>query len=190
VIDPQFVSACFITKDAIFPREILINALSVPFGEVLILTHCDSPHRKQELFEKAKYDTVAYQDDDCIAPWVELLARSEPGIINCAMKTGHIAAYAKSRIALLGWGSIFPKSAIKVLDLYRAEFGEDHLYRRETERIMTWFNFPQNRMDLPIADLPSASAPDRLSNQPDHWNYIPMVEQRCAEIFERIARPA
>lgn len=187
MIDPQFVSACFITKDAVYPREILINALSIPFGEILILTHSDSPHRKQELFEKAKFDTLFYMDDDCIAPIRELLAQSEPGIINCAMKTGHITAYANSRIALLGWGSIFPKSVIKVLDLYRAEYGEDFLYRRETERIMTHLCYPQNRFDLPIVDLPSAMAPDRLSMQPDHWGYIPMVEERCNSIERKLA---
>jgi hypothetical protein len=98
------------------------------------------------------------------------------------MKAQHLRAYACSRIALIGWGSIFPKSAIKVLDLYRAEHGEDFLYKRETERIMTWFNFPQNRLELPITDLPSAMAPDRLSMQPGHYDYIPMVEARCLAI--------
>ena len=179
------VSAVLISKDDRYPSEVLQHVSSFPFGEILILTHCPSPHLKQELFAKANFDYLFYQDDDCIAPIAELVEASKPGIINCAMKTHHIQAYAHSRIALIGWGSIFPKSVIKVLDLYRAEYGEDFLYQRETERIMTWFNFPQNRLDLPIRDLLSAYAADRLSMQPNHYNFIPIVEQRCAAIEQK-----
>jgi hypothetical protein len=100
------------------------------------------------------------------------------------MKPSHLASYAKSRIALLGWGSIFPKRTIQVLEQYRAVYGEDHVYKRETERIMTWLAYPQTRLDLPIEDLPSAWAPDRLSMQPGHYDYIPLVEQRCAALVE------
>jgi hypothetical protein len=180
MIDLRQVSCCLITKDLIYPREILDHLLSFAFGEVMILTGCDSPHRKQELFAKAKYEYIFYQDDDCIAPIAQLAELSKPDMINCAMKAGHIAAYAKSRIALLGWGSIFPKSVIKVLDLYRAKYGEDFIYERETERILTFLNFDkQIRIDLPIVDLPSAYNPDRLSMQPRHYEYIKMVEERC-----------
>ena len=179
MINLSNVSACFITKDPCYPPEIIQNVTKFPFGELLFLTACDSPHRKQELFAKAKNDYLFYQDDDCIAP-IELLAQqAKPNIINCAMRTWHIKRYANSRIALMGWGSIFPKETIKVLDRYRLRYGEDMLYKRETERIMTYLSFPQNRLDLPIVDLPSATAPDRLSMQPGHYDYIPQVEERC-----------
>ena len=186
MIDLRNVSCCLISKDAWYPQEVLEHIRKFPFGEVLISTRCDSPHRKQELFERARHDYLYYQDDDCIAPIQQLVELSRPNIINCAMKSQHLRAYGRSRIALIGWGSIFPKSAIKVLDLYRAEHGEDFLYKRETERIMTWFNYPQNRLELPIVDLPSAYAADRLSMQPDHYNYIPMVEERCAAIERKL----
>lgn len=185
MIELHKVSACLITKDRLYPSEPLSRVLALPFGELLILTGCDSPHRKQDLFAKAKYGTVYYQDDDCIAPIAELAERSDPTMINCAMKAGHLKAYANKRIALLGWGSFFPQSTIGVLDLYREEYGEDHVYKRETERIMTWFSYPQRRLELPITDLPSATAPDRLSMQPDHYGYIPIVEERCRRIQEK-----
>ncbi len=181
-LDPRHVSACFITKDAVYPREIMTRVLPIGFGEILILTHCPSPHLKQTLFAKAAYDHIYYQDDDCLAPIDALLEAATPDTITCAMKPSHLAAYAQSRIALLGWGSLFPKSTIEVLDQYRAVYGEDALYRRETERIMTWLAFPQRRLDLPIVDLPSAWAPDRLSMQPGHYDYIPLVEQRCHDV--------
>src|SRR6185503_21084360 len=113
----------------------VVRVMAIGFGECLFLTNCDSPHRKQELFRKAKYDLLYYQDDDAIAPIRQLLDAAEPDQITCAMKPGHLAAYAQSRIALLGWGSLFPKRTIDVLDQYRAVYGEDALYQRETERI-------------------------------------------------------
>lgn len=180
---PRVISACFITKDPTYPPEILAQVHRVGFGELLFLTSCDSPHRKQALFEKAAHDYIYYQDDDCIAPIPELLLQCRPGVITCAMKPSHLEAYKNSRIALLGWGSIFPKSAIVALDRYRAVYGQDHVYRRETERIMTYFNFPQVRLNLPITDLPSAWAADRLSMQPGHYDFIPVVEERCAAIL-------
>jgi hypothetical protein len=186
MIDPSSVSLALISKESVYPREILINAATVGFGEILILTNCDSPHRKQELFQKAKYETLAYQDDDCLAPWIPLLAAADPRTITCAMKPFHIEKYRTSRIALLGWGSIIPKISIYALDHYRAEFGEDEVYRRETERIMTWLNYPQIRLPLEIIDLPSAMDATRLSSQPGHYNYIQIVEDRCRQIATKL----
>jgi hypothetical protein len=181
-VNPHYISACFITKDPVYPQVIVDRVMAVGFGEYLFLTNCDSPHRKQELFAKAKYEYLYYQDDDCLAPIPQLLVAAVPNQITCAMKPAHLKSYAQSRIALLGWGSIFPKRTIQVLNQYRAVYGEDQVYRRETERIMTWLAYPQTRLDLPIEDLPSAWAPDRLSMQPGHYDYIKIVEDRCAQL--------
>lgn len=181
-LDPRHVSACFITKDPVYPPEIVSRVMAVGFGECLFLTHCSSPHLKQSLFRSARHDFLYYQDDDCLAPIDALLEAAVPDQITCAMKPFHLKAYSGSRIALVGWGSIIPKRTLGVLDTYRAVYGEDALYRRESERILTWLSWPQQRLDLPIVDLPSAFAPDRLSMQPDHYSYIPAVEKRCAEL--------
>ncbi len=181
-------TACLITKNRTYPEEILKEVSKYPFGEISILTSCDSPHRKQELFAKAKYPWIYYQDDDCIAP-IEELAKHVKWGVNCAMKTVSLNSYRNSRIALLGWGSFFPKEVINVLDVYRKKYGEDFYYKRETERIMTYLSFdkyPQNRVDLPIHDLPWAMASDRLSMQPDHYSYIQKVEDLCAPLIEKI----
>lgn len=184
-LNPRYVSACFITKDPVYPASIVEHVMSVGFGEYLFLTNCPSPHHKQDLFQKAAFDYIYYQDDDCIAPTGELLMQAAPDRITCAMKPSHLLSYQNSRIALLGWGSIFPKSVIRVLDRYRQVYGEDAVYRRETERIMSYLSFPQKRLDLPIVDLPSAVAPDRLWRQPGHYDFIPIVEERCAKLLAR-----
>src|SRR5262245_33758843 len=122
MIDPSKVSCILITKDPVYPRVILDWLQPVGFGEILIKTNCDSPHRKQELFAKAQFDYLYYNDDDCLPPAREVLAMADPNMITCAMKESHLRAYSRSRIALLGWGATFPKSTIKVLDLYRAKY--------------------------------------------------------------------
>jgi hypothetical protein len=181
-LSPSHISACFITKDSTYPREICERVHAIGFGELLFLTGCPSPHLKQRLFEKAWCPYIYYQDDDCLAPIEQLLAAAVPDRITCAMKPSHLEAYRARRIALLGWGAIFPKSAIRVLDRYRAVYGEDALFRRESERIMTYLHYPQQRLDLPIVDLPTAFAADRLSMQPGHYDYIPVVEERCSAL--------
>jgi hypothetical protein len=180
--DLKRVSCCLITKDPVYPYQVLNHVSQFPFGEILVLTNCDSPYRKHELFNKARYDWLYYQDDDAICPIQQLAEQAEDGIITCAMKQFHINKYKDSRIALLGWGSLFQKDRLKVLGLYRSKYGKDEVYMRETERILTYLNYPQKRLELPIIDLPSAWAPDRLSNQPGHYDYIPIVEERCKSI--------
>jgi len=177
------VACCVITKESQYPPEILRHLENFPFGDHLILTQCSSPHQKHELFARVTLPWIYYQDDDAICPVALLAARAEPGIITCAMKPFHLQKYADSRIALLGWGSLFERSRLAVLDRYRAVYGEDALYQRESERILTCLDFPQQRLDLPIEDLPSAFAADRLSMQPGHYDYIAEVERRCASLL-------
>ncbi len=184
MIDPKTVSACLITKDDIYPAEVLRHVASFGFGEILILTHSDSPFRKHELFAKAKYETIYCQDDDAVCPIRHLLDLSEPNIINLAMKQGHFDAYSRTRMTMgLGWGSLFPKSLLDSLKRYTDVYGEDEVYKRETERIFTYLNFPQKRLVLDIIDLPSAFAEDRLWRQPKHQDFMNIAGERCSKLL-------
>lgn len=180
MIDLSQVSACLITKDPIYPREILNYLSYFSFGEILILTRCDSPFRKYELFNKAKFDTLYYQDDDAICDIRRLEQLSEPTMINVGMKPGHFESYKNLRMTMgLGWGSFFHKSVLEVLKKYTDRYGEDELFKRDTEKILTQLSFPQNRIILQITDLPTAMAPDRLSMQPRHYENMSLIEERC-----------
>lgn len=180
MIDLKEVSCCLITKEIAYPLQILTEISKYTFGEILILTHSDSPYRKYELFNKAKHDYIYYQDDDAICPISEIIALSKPNIINVAMKPEHFQQYSGMRMTMgLGWGCIFPKKMLDSLQKYTDKYGEDDIYKRETERILTYLNYPQNRLVLPIIDLPSAMAPDRLWRQPQHYDNIKIVEERC-----------
>lgn len=174
------ISLCLITKDDTYPLEILEDVSRFPFGEILILTHSDSPYRKHELFKKAKFETLGYQDDDAICDWKSLVELSKPDIINVAMKQGHFDAHANNRATMgLGWGAIFPKKILESLKKYTVVYGEDDVFKRETERIFTYLNYPQNRLVLPIIDLPSAYAEDRLWRQPEHNQFKEIAQARC-----------
>jgi hypothetical protein len=182
-IDLTKVSCCLNTKDPIYPQVILDHVSQFPFGEILILTHSDSPYRKHELFAKAKYDLLYYQDDDAICPIKELVELSNPEMINVAMKEHHFEAYKDRRMTMgFGWGSIFPRQVLTALDQYRAKYGEDDLFKRDTEKILTELVYPQNRLVLPITDLPSAMAMDRLWRQPNHWDNMTVIEERCRSL--------
>jgi hypothetical protein len=178
-IDLTKVSCCLNTKENTYPEIILADIGRYPFGEVLIRTHSDSPYRKHELFQQAKYDFIYYQDDDAICPVRELSELSQPEMLNVAMKTDR-DSYKDRRMTMgLGWGSMFPKSILSDLDKYRNLYGEDALFKRETEKILTYLHWPQNRLILPIIDLPSAGAPDRLYRQSGHYENMLTIEEKC-----------
>src|SRR3990167_1721268 len=182
-IDLSKVSACLMTKDPVYPQQILNEIKKYPFGEVLILVNSDSPYNKYNLFKAAKFDLIYYQDDDAICPIKELRQLSKPDMINVAMKPGHFEQYKNLRMTMgLGWGAIFPKSILKSLKKYTDRYGEDELFKRDTEKILTQLNYPQNRLILPIMDLPSAYAPDRLWRQPTHWSNMTLIEERYASL--------
>lgn len=183
MIDLSQVSCCLNTKDATYPIEILTHLQQFPFAEILIRTHSDSPYRKYEMFEKASSEFIYYQDDDAICP-VDMIAQlAQPDIITLAMKEGHYNAHQYNRATMgLGWGAIFPKAMIHSLLQYTDVYGEDDVYKRETERILTCLNYPQNRLILPIYDLPSATDGTRLWQQPKHVEYKQIAEERCAKL--------
>jgi hypothetical protein len=135
------------------------------------------------LFAKAKFDHIYYQDDDAICPITDLVEKSRPESLNLAIKEGHYKAYMSSKMAMgLGWGAIFPKSILSSLKKYTDVYGEDEVFKRETERILTYLNFPHYRWIAPIKDLPSASAPDRLWRQPEHAAYHKLALERCQNL--------
>lgn len=188
MIDPKTISICLITKEGNYPQQILDSISQIPWGEIKILTNSDSVSRRYELAKEAKFETIAFMDDDCIIPWSDILALSKPDTLNTPLKQGHYDAYKNSISSLMGWGSIFPKSLLKSLEKYVKIYGEDEIYKREADRIFTYLN-PQNRFVLPILDLPSAWAADRLWRQPNHQESRLVAEERCKILLLHSADP-
>lgn len=178
------ITACLLTKEETYPQVILDNVNKYPFKEVLIGTNSPSPYLKHELFKRVETEYIFYCDDDAIVPIDKLLEQSRSDIINVGMKQSHFEAYKDSRATMgLGWGAIFPKSLLKSLTKYTDKYGFDGIYQRETERILTYLNFPQNRVVLDIVDLPSAYTEDRLWRQADHELFKELAISRCWELM-------
>ena len=182
MIDPKEISLILISKDSKYPQEILDSLAQFPWGEIKILTDSDSVSRRYELAKDAKFDLIAFQDDDCIIPWNDVFALSQPDRLNTPLKRGHFDAYKNSISSLVGWGSIFPKSLLKSLEKYVIIYGEDKIYKREVDRIFTYLNSPQNRLILPIIDLPSAYNEDRMWRQTNHGSSRLLAEERCKNL--------
>lgn len=183
-IDISKVTCCLNTKETVYPPEVLAHVSSFGFGEILIKTHSESPYCKHELFKKAKFDHIYYQDDDAICPIKELVELSRPNEINVVMKQSHFDQYKDLRMTMgFGWGAIFPKSVLLELNKYSLMYGVDEVFKRDTEKLLTHLVFPQNRLVLPVKDLPTAMLPDRLSLQPRHYEYMKIIEERCRDII-------
>lgn len=183
-IDVSKVSLCLNTKESVYPKEVLDSVTKYPWGEILIKTGSDSPYAKYDLFNKAKYDLLAYQDDDAICPWEEIIKQSKPDMINLAISQNHAEAYKDRRMSMgFGWGSIFPKSILKNLEKYTKIYGEDELFKRDTEKILTHLVYPQNRLILTIHSLPRAMNKDRLSFQPEHYDNMRIIEEKCRDLI-------
>ncbi len=180
-IDLRKVSAVLITKEKIYPQEIVDNIDKYPFGQVLILTNSDSPYRKYEMIKKAKFDLIYYQDDDAICNIADLVKNYKEDMINVLMDAPKIEQYKNERMTMgLGWGALFNKSILKELKRYTKVYGKDTLFKRDTEKILTELVYPQNRIVSPHIDLPSAMAEDRLWRQPEHWSNMDLIRQRVS----------
>lgn len=184
-IDLSQVSCCLNTKEAVYPQQILDHLSKFGFGEILIKTHSDSPFCKYEMINKAKYDTIYYQDDDAICPVETLVNNYQPDKINVIMKPSHFASYAPLRMTMgLGWGCLFDKKWLSELDKYTKIYGEDDVFKRDTEKLLTEIVGPenQNRIEANVIDLPSALAPGRLSMQPHHYTNMDIIRERVKQL--------
>ena len=88
--------------------------------------------------EKAKFDIIYTQDDDCVVD-IPLLLNEWDGHFVTNMRPNRAAEYAKN-MTLIGWGAVFNKDLIYALDRYTNRFGRDPLFIRECDRVFTGLN--------------------------------------------------
>lgn len=153
-------------------EEIELHLKSVGFKDIVFAKGKDGVLHRYTEAAKVKTDYIYTQDDDCIITDIpDLIGLYEPGKIITNMKTGHLNTYSEAtggKVALVGWGCIFHKDALKNLKKYTDKFPEDDLYRREADRVFTWVN--EKRLviaDGHIKDFPSAWG--GMSYEEDHF---------------------
>lgn len=185
-VDWSKVSCCLNTKEAVYPWPILHELSKVGFGEILINTHSDSPYKKFEMINKAKFELIYYQDDDALCPVGLLDKYYEPGKINVLMKPSHIEQYKNRRMTMgLGWGCLLEKRFFDELLRYQKVYGTDDVFRRDTEKLLTEIVGPekQNRIEANVIDLSNAMAPGRLSMQAHHYSNMDIITERVKAIL-------
>ena len=140
---------------------------------------------------RASFDIVYTQDDDCMVENIgELLDLFDGERLICAMKPDSLERYSckeygGGRIALLGWGAVFRREWLAVLDRYVARFGQDALLRREADRIFTMLlDRPYRAIETRIRPFPCAAGPHALWRDPQHSAYLEEAVKRTLPLLQ------
>lgn len=107
---------------------------------------------------QAKNNVIYTQDDDVIVNNIPELFNAYDGscIIN-NMKIAHLKIYKHINHTLPGWGMIFDKSWVTVLNKYILQYGIDDIFLRDTGRIFTGLVGKWKSLEADIVEFPSAS---------------------------------
>lgn len=129
---------------------------------------------------EARNSIIYTQDDDCIVKNIRELFEKYDGtcIIN-NMKKGHLNRYKNLNHTLPGWGMIFDKSWIYVLNNYIQLFGMDELFFRDTGRIFTGLFGNYKSIEGDVKNFKSATDPKiALWKQKNHWENRKIIIDR------------
>ena len=170
------ISAVIPTRGDVDRTEIVAHLRTYPEIDEIEVIAGDTPYNRYVAAARAKNDLIFTQDDDCITDIRPLINAYQPGIITNAMTPQHAAQYPGKQ-TLIGFGAIFDRSLINVLDGWE----RDALFFRESDRIFATLN-PHKTVFPAIRLLPHATAANRLYRQPDHVAARFAMEKR---IFER-----
>lgn len=176
--------------------KIIENLLKYPFiDEIIIKDNSKSENIKifgrYEESIRAKNQYIYTQDDDCIVHNIQ-------GIYNKFMEDNSRIAYSgiesyedkikdvtygENQIALVGWGAIFNKDWISVLDKYIDIYGKDECLLRESDRIFTMLqNKHHNFVSGDITHLKGKDDEDAMCQQSDHISSRNLAVERCLKI--------
>ena len=172
------VRAVLITREKEYPKEVY-KSVSELFPNITVCVNCPSISTRYDIAYNSPEEHIYIQDDDCIAPMEELYKNYTGDMITCAMKKQHLEYYKDSQICLLGWGALFPRRIIKNMDKYIAMFGSIEPYKREADRIFSYLNYPQKRLELPIQDIKRSCA---MSNEQNHYESLRSIEQKLKQL--------
>ncbi len=128
---------------------------------------------------EAKNEIIYTQDDDCIVNDIEEIFKAYDGkqLVNNMIKR-HIEKYKNTNHTLPGWGMIFNKSWIKVLNKYIKEYGVDNLFIRDTGRIFTGLVGNWKTIIADVKIYPSGRDKDSLYKQRNHLKYKKLAIER------------
>ena len=144
----------------------------------------------------AETDLIITCDDDClVTDWDTIYHRHiETGRLVSYLDPSHMA-YAKTHYVhrhdggtayetLLGWGSIFRREWVSVLDRYHTAFGDDEVFYRKADRLFTiLLDQPHELIECDVRHLPGATSEDALYKRKDHWRMNKEAARRAVEVL-------
>jgi len=171
--------------------QIIESLTKYPFiSEILIRDNskCENiiNYGRYLLAEKASNDIIYTQDDDCIVPNIDKIYErfmQEPDKVCHSGTEGYERVindniYGSRQMAMFGWGAMFNKNWINVLDRYTKAYGKDFCFYRETDRI---FSILLDRHhNFVLSDIKHLSPEkEALSSQDDHIFYKNLAIERA-----------
>ena len=168
------ITCILITKEKTYPKKVLDSLQG--FDEIIIETECPCIYRRYELALQAKNDLIYIQDDDCIIDWQELYKHYDGRLTN-AITEHHRDYYKDLGMTLIGFGAFITKDMIN-FEPYLAEYDMDELFLMQTDRIFTYLNKPFNSVVMEVEQLPSSTAPQRMSTTAGHYENLAEVKKR------------
>jgi len=135
---------------------------------------------------EAKYNTIYVQDDDCYVNNIDALVNNytkKRPISN--IKPSHMQEYKVAPDTMAGWGMLFEKEWIGILNKYIRLYGIDYVFLRETDRIFTGLFKEFDYIVADVEDFPSARDPKiALFQQPNHFKMRAEARKRVKHINE------
>lgn len=149
---------------------------------------------------------VYTQDDDCWVRGEEINRLAETWLHNapltgvaCYLDEGHLRLSRNGNYShtvelpngeqyihqtLLGWGSVFRRCAVSVLDDYRSVYGFDDLLLRKADRLFAMLTgLPHAELKSDVRHLPGSRDSDALYRRKDHWRLTADAVDRACRIW-------
>lgn len=173
---PADVTACIATRGNVDMTPILEQIDLAGIEDVIVWDNSvladRGPHGRFTAMTAARHDVIYVQDDDALVPpgSIRRLIRAYVrGSIVVNMPPEFRPHYPDS--AMVGFGAVFNRLAAMQTFAWFLGYHQmpidDPLFLRESCRALTTLT-PRILMNVPKADMPYASDPDRLWKQPDH----------------------
>jgi hypothetical protein len=133
----------------------------------------------------ARNPVIYVQDDDCIVPAqriaqsYESMIQSIQDLVVCNVPVSRRSDYQGTGITLMGWGSVFERSAIYVFDQYLKVYPRDDLFLRECDRVFSYLHrFGIHLVDYPVEHLAWARGADRMGRELRHGRDLKQIRGR------------
>lgn len=162
--------------------EHIVSYITPFFDEIIVQKDTGNQvYTRYEGINRAKNDVIYTQDDDCIVGNLkELLKNYEKGVITANSDSMSRQKYAQlgGNICLIGYGSVFDKRLINVLDNFKDWIDDKDVFYRECDRAFTWLN----KKKLINGDMKHfVSAYKGISSQKNHEDYLTKIINKLKE---------